>query len=557
ACRVARPGVDRIPEARVDAHGAARRGAAQRHVPARVARVRAPLVVPAPAAGGFLPDHRERVGQGPRLVLARLGVHDGTSRSGGRFRDGRGRHGARLPLESRSDGAAGDARAALRRRLGRDARPAGRDVEPGEPLHGTPPDHSAGRRRCGRSEGHVSGRRSLEQRVAALTTRPRRIALLTSSRFWRGSSSVFAALARGLAARGHATTALVAYEPLATGFATQGVSVRTLPVAHTSLTAARAVRRTQRELRSDIILVDMARDVRHAAAASLGRSLAVVYCISTPEPPRDLFTRIAFGRVRVTVFLTEEHARHTLAAAPFLQRAQQRIIPNGVDGSLFHPDEAAGRAFRERYDLPGGPLLVGVGALAPEKRWDLLLEAVALVAPPTPPLVLCGSGALEGALRAQARRARPARGARGGRAAACGGAVFARTDGAGVRRPARIPRMRSNGPSGRPLRIALLSSSRFWRGANNVFAVLARGLAKRGHTTTAVVAYDAVAAGFRERHLAVRTLPVGHTTLRGARALRRGLRELAADIVLVDRARDIRLAALAALRTPLAVVYCI
>ncbi len=240
--------------------------------------------------------------------------------------------------------------------------------------------------------------------MAALASRPLRIALLTSSRFWRGSSNVFAALARGLAARGHATTALVAYEPLATGFATQGVSVQTLPVAHTSLTAARALRRTQCELRSDIILVDMARDIRHAAAASLGRSLAVVYCISTPEPPHDLFTRIAFGRVRVTVFLTEEHARHTLAAAPFLRRAQQRVIHNGVDCGLFHPDEAAGRAFREQYDLPGGPLLVGVGALAPEKRWDLLLEAVALMAPPAPPLVLCGSGALEGALRAQARR---------------------------------------------------------------------------------------------------------------------------------------------------------
>ncbi|TMA81022.1 MAG: glycosyltransferase family 4 protein [Deltaproteobacteria bacterium] len=110
------------------------------------------------------------------------------------------------------------------------------------------------------------------------------------------------------------------------------------------------------------------------------------------------------GRVRVTVFLTEEHARSTLAAAPFLRRAQHRVIHNGVDCRLFHPDEAAGRAFRERYDLPIGPLLVGVGALAPEKRWDLLLAAVALVAPPAPPLVLCGSGALEGALREQARR---------------------------------------------------------------------------------------------------------------------------------------------------------
>src|SRR3989442_12442088 len=102
------------------------------------------------------------------------------------------------------------------------------------------------------------------QRVAALAGRRLRIAFLTSSRFWRGSSSGFAALARGLAARGHATPALVAYEPLATGFATQGVSVRTLPVAHTNLTAAPALRRTPPELPPDIIPVDKARDGRHA-----------------------------------------------------------------------------------------------------------------------------------------------------------------------------------------------------------------------------------------------------------------------------------------------------
>src|SRR5437879_9011953 len=95
------------------------------------------------------------------------------------------------------------------------------------------------------------------QRVAALAGRPLRIALLTSSRSWRGSSMVFAALARGLADCGHTTTALAAYEPVATGFATQGVSVQTLPVAHTSLTAARALRSEEHtsELQSPMYLV--------------------------------------------------------------------------------------------------------------------------------------------------------------------------------------------------------------------------------------------------------------------------------------------------------------
>src|SRR5207249_9241977 len=64
-------------------------------------------------------------------------------------------------------------------------------------------------------------------------------------------------------------------------------------------------------------------------------------------------------------------------------------------------------------------------------------------------------------------------------------------------------------------------------------AVLGRGLAGRGHTTTAVVAYDPLVGGFQAHGLSVRKLPVGHTSLKGARALRQtlGLGELAADVV--------------------------
>ena len=242
--------------------------------------------------------------------------------------------------------------------------------------------------------------------MAALATRPLRIALLTSSRFWRGSSTVFAVLARGLAERGHATTALVAYEPLATGFEARGLKVQTLPVAHTNLMGARALRHAlgRAGLTADMVLVDRARDIRLAAYASLGTPLVVVYCISTPRPPRDLLTRLAFRRVTFTVFLTHQLEQSALDEAPFMGRAGHRVIPNGVDCELFHPDAAAGLAFRQRHGLSDGPVLLGVGALEIEKRWDLLLESLALLAPPAPPLVLCGTGALESSLRAHAER---------------------------------------------------------------------------------------------------------------------------------------------------------
>ena len=233
-----------------------------------------------------------------------------------------------------------------------------------------------------------------------------RIALLTSSRFWRGSSNVFAVLGRGLAGRGHTTTALVAYEPLVGGFQARGLSVRKLPVGHTSLAGARALRQAlgKAELAADVVLVDRARDIRLAAFASVGTALSVIYCISTPRPPRDLLTRLAFRRVALTVFLTRQLAQRGLAEAPFLRRAAHRVIPNGVDCDLFRPDETAARAFRQRHGLGDRPILVAVGALEIEKRWDLLLESLALLPSPAPPVVLCGAGALEGTLRAQARR---------------------------------------------------------------------------------------------------------------------------------------------------------
>ena len=240
--------------------------------------------------------------------------------------------------------------------------------------------------------------------LASLASHARRIALLTSSRFWRGSSNVFAVLGRGLAGRGHTTTALVAYQPLVDGFRARHVAVQQLPVGHTTLQGGRALRDALQRLGTEVVLVDRARDIRLAAFASFNRPVVVVYCISTPRPPRDLLTRLAFRRVAFTVFLTEQLAQSGLAEARFMRRAGHRVIPNGVDCDLFRPDEEAGQAFRRRRELGDGPVLLGVGALEIEKRWDLLLESLAALPPPVPPLLLCGTGALESALRAQAQR---------------------------------------------------------------------------------------------------------------------------------------------------------
>src|SRR5207245_1046790 len=118
------------------------------------------------------------------------------------------------------------------------------------------------------------------------------------------------------------TTAVVAYDPLVGGFQAHSLSVRKLPVGHTSLKGARVLRQAlgRGELAADVVLVDRARDIRLAAFASLGTPLVVVYCISTPRPPRDLLTRLAFRRVAFTVFLTEQLAHRAFAEASFMRR---------------------------------------------------------------------------------------------------------------------------------------------------------------------------------------------------------------------------------------------
>ncbi|HET7790699.1 MAG TPA: glycosyltransferase family 4 protein [Gemmatimonadales bacterium] len=233
-----------------------------------------------------------------------------------------------------------------------------------------------------------------------------RVAFVYTSRTWRGSGVVFAEVAGALARQGHETVALVPAGRL-TGaeFAKRGVPVREAAIGHTGFAEARAMHRALAEFGADVVFADRPRDIRLTAAASLVRPVAIVHCLSTPEPARDLLTRVAYRRVRLTVYLTEDLAARALALAPWMDRVPHRVIPNGVDLERFRPDPAAGEAFRTRHGLGAGALLVGVGALEPEKRWDLLIESVALV-PGAPPLALCGEGQLRNALLARAAERR-------------------------------------------------------------------------------------------------------------------------------------------------------
>jgi len=81
------------------------------------------------------------------------------------------------------------------------------------------------------------------------------------------------------------------------------------------------------------------------------------------------------------------------------------VVPTGVDCKRFTPQNYD-KAFLERYGLLSKRVLLHVGRLSREKRLDVVLEAVAELAPRMPDvrLLVVGKGPAEGEYKATAKR---------------------------------------------------------------------------------------------------------------------------------------------------------
>ncbi|QPC82512.1 glycosyltransferase [Phototrophicus methaneseepsis] len=104
----------------------------------------------------------------------------------------------------------------------------------------------------------------------------------------------------------------------------------------------------------------------------------------------DLVSRNMMHQIDRVIALTEQEAHETRAL--WLQYGlvpDVSIVPNGVDASLFAhlPD---GAAFRERYRLGDGPVVLFMGRLHARKGIAELVEAFRLVAQPDARLVIAG-----------------------------------------------------------------------------------------------------------------------------------------------------------------------
>src|SRR6188472_3405987 len=105
-----------------------------------------------------------------------------------------------------------------------------------------------------------------------------------------------------------------------------------------------------------------------------------------------------------------------------------------------------------------------------------------------------------------------------------------------------------------PLSVALLTSARAWRGSGVSLCHIAQGLIGRGHRVHMLAGEPAVLQEFERRGLPSTRVPTRSTDLPAARSLARALRALRTNCLVVDRPRDLRLAALARLGHPVVVI---
>lgn len=105
------------------------------------------------------------------------------------------------------------------------------------------------------------------------------------------------------------------------------------------------------------------------------------------------------------------------------------------------------------------------------------------------------------------------------------------------------------------MRVSILTSARTWRGSTVSLSHIASGLAGRGHYAELLVGEESLGELARSRGIPVTVLPTGNTGLAEVRALRRALSASQSRVIIADRPRDLRLAALAAVGKGMRLVY--
>ncbi len=223
-----------------------------------------------------------------------------------------------------------------------------------------------------------------------------------------GAERVLAWLASGLARRGHRVALRILHEPGTFYEIHENVDVRCFTDDHLRpvswpprfLRRRAWLRRQMASPRPDVVLsfIDVANVVTLTAASGLGLPVVVgerAYPPRNATPvPYKILRRWLYRRAALVVVQTPEAATW---ARGVVAADRVRVLANAVP----RPEPRVART--PLPALPAGPRIVAMGRLAPEKGFDLLVAAFALVAERHPgwSLVILGEGPLRSNLEQQ------------------------------------------------------------------------------------------------------------------------------------------------------------
>jgi glycosyltransferase involved in cell wall biosynthesis len=222
------------------------------------------------------------------------------------------------------------------------------------------------------------------------------------ARIWGGAERATALLLAGLQGRGHRVMLLCNAELVAARAEEMGVPTRIVPLGGDGMIPhALRLAAVLRRLRPDAFIVGTFRKLFLAAlGAWLARVPRVVARVGLEtDTPRSAKYRLALPRWVHAVVVNATRIRAAFDGLPGLGAARVFVIHNGVVAPVRRQAPGALRA--ELGIAPGAPVVGAVARLAPQKRIDRLLRAVAAL-PADVHCVLAGDGEARGSLAALA-----------------------------------------------------------------------------------------------------------------------------------------------------------